>query len=324
MAEAWRETTTHGSVSSQGSAIGVDARVAQLAATQHVVFSLGQLNDAGLSVAAVLQRARAGRLHRIYRGVYSLVPEHMLTREGRRMAAVLACGSGAVLSHRTAAAAHRLLATARATIDVTIPNASHRRHPGIDIHRSATLTAADTTLVDGIPCTTVARTLHDLAAVDRPRRVERALDQAAVLELLDVRALDDQCARNHTSMGAARLRLVLARHDPGATVTWSELEEDFLALTRPAGLPDPEVNVFIVLDDGEPAIRADFHWPARRFVVETDGWDTHKTRSSFERDRRNDLRLNAAGWRVVRTTWRAIHEEAATVAARITAVYASC
>lgn len=302
----------------------LDAAIAQLAAAQHIVMGLEQLRALGLSPRAIQDRARAGRLHRIYHAVYSLVPEELLTREGRRMAAVLACGPGAVLSHRTAAAAHGLLATTRTTIDVTIPNASHRRHRGIDIHRSATLTVADTTFVSGIPCTTVARTLHDLAAVERPRRVERALDQAAVLEVLDIRALEDQCARNRTSMGAARLSAVLARHRPESTPTWSELEEAFLGLTRPAGLPDPEVNTFIVLDDGEPAIRADFHWRDRRLVVETDGWETHKTRAGFERDRRNDLRLSAAGWRVLRTTWRAIHEEAAAVAGRIVAVYASC
>ena len=207
---------------------------------------------------------------------------------------------------------------------MTIPGASHRCHRGIDIHRSATLTAADTTLVDAVPCTTVARTLHDLAAVDRPRRLERALDQAAILQVLDVRALDGQCARNPTSRGTARLRPVLARHRPGSTPTWTDLEEDFLALTRGADLPDPEVNAFIVLADGEPAIRADFQWRERRLVVETDGWETHRTRVGFERDRRNDLRLNVAGWRVLRTTWRAIHDEAATVAARIVAVYTSC
>ncbi len=225
------------------------------------------------------------------------------------MAAVLACGPGAVLSHRSAAALLGLRPAGGARIDVTVPARSAREHAGIALHRSPTLTPADTTMEKNIPCTTVARTQLDLAEVINRRGVERALDQAEILRVFDLRALDDQLARNPTRSGAARLRSVLAEHYVGSTATWSDFEERFLAFTRAAGLPQPEVNYWIVLDDGGPPIRADFAWPAHRVIVETDGRGTHGTRQAFERDRRKDLRLSAARWRPARVTSRCLDEE---------------
>jgi hypothetical protein len=210
---------------------------------------------------------------------------------------------------------HRLIDSGAERIDVTVPTRSGRRHAGIHVHRSTTLTPADTTGVDNIPCTTVARTQLDLAEVINRRRVERALDQAEMLEVFDLRALHDQLRRNPTRSGAARLRLILKEHYVGSTPTWSEFEEAFLVFTRAAGLPRPEVNYWIVLDDGGPAIRADFAWPAQRVIVETDGRRTHDTRQAFERDRRKDLRLTAARWRPMRVTWRRLHGEPGLVEA---------
>ena len=292
-----------------------DVALAALAAVQHVVFDLAQLRDLGLSAAGVRKRAAGGRLHRIYRGVYSLVPPRLLPREGWWMAAVLACGPGAVLSHRSAAALLGLRPTSRARIDVTVPARSAREHAGIEVHRSTTLTEADTTRVQNIPCTTVARTQLDIAEVVNRRGVERAFDQAEILEVFDLRALEDQLARNPQRRGAEVVRSVLAEHYAGSTPTWNEFENRFLEFTRAAGLPQPEVNYWIVLPDGGPAIRADFAWPSRRVIVETDGRGTHHTRQAFERDRRNDLRLTAARWRPVRVTWRRLIEEPALVEA---------
>jgi hypothetical protein len=147
------------------------------------------------------------------------------------------------------------------------------------------------------------------------RGVERALDQAETLEVFDLRALEDQLARNPTRPGAAVLRTVLAEHYAGSTPTWSEFEERFLAFARHAGLPRPEVNFWIVLPDGGPPIRADFAWPAHRVIVETDGYRTHGTRQAFERDRHRDLRLGAALWRPMRVTWRQLNGEPALVEA---------
>ena len=298
-----------------------DEEIGQLAAAQHGVLALGQLRDLGLSARTVQLRAASGRLHRIRRGVYALAPAPLLSLEGHWLAAVLACGPGAALSHRSAAALHELRRTSRRGIDVTVRGGSHRRHTGIDLHRSTTLAPSDVTVVSSIPCTTVARTLLDLAEVIRRRQLERTLDQAAAIEVLDLWALDEQLQRNPRRAAAARLGAAIEQHSLGRTPTWSKLEEAFLNLTRSVGLSDPEVNRFIVLPDGEPAIRADFTWLERRLVVETDGWETHKTRASFERDRHNDLRLTAFGFRAVRTTWRAIMCKPEPLIARIVAVY---
>ncbi|HEY5317866.1 MAG TPA: hypothetical protein VIJ20_07790 [Solirubrobacteraceae bacterium] len=287
--------------------------MAALANAQHAVFDFGALRDLGLTASAVHKRAAARRLHRVYHGVYSLVPPQLLSREGHWMAAVLACGPGAVLSHRSAAALLGLRPTRRARIDVTVPNRSRRAHARIEVHRSTTLTPADTTRVKNIPCTTVARTQLDLAEVINRRGLERAFDQAEILEVFDLRALEDQLARNPHRRGVPLIRSVLTEHYIGSTPTWSEFEERFLAFARADGLPQPEVNHWIVLDDGGPPIRADFAWPAYRVVVETDGRRTHGTRQAFERDRRNDLRLAAALWRPTRVTWRRLDTEAALI-----------
>jgi predicted transcriptional regulator of viral defense system len=320
MADPGRESELCGRFLDQ---LPLDAAVAALANSQHAVFEVGQLRDVGLTARAVQKRAAAGRLHRVYRGVYSLVPVGLLSREGHWMAAVLACGPGAVLSHRSAAALLGLRPTKRARIDVTVPRRSAREHPRIEVHRSTTLTAADTERESNIPCTTVARTQLDLADVIGRRPLERAFDQAEALEVFDLRALEDQLARNPYRRGAHVVRSVLAEHYAGSTPTWSEFEERFLAFARTAGLPRPEVNYWIVLDDGSPAIRADFAWPAQRVIVETDGRRTHGTRQAFERDRRNDLRLAAARWRPVRVTWRRLDEEPALVEASVRALLGS-
>jgi predicted transcriptional regulator of viral defense system len=192
-------------------------------ARQEGVAGLAQLVALGFGDAAVRKRARAGRLHRIYHAVYALTPPSMLSLKGRYLAAVLACGDAAALSHRSAADLHGLRKTDRAPIDVIVPGRTARRHDGIDLHRSTTLTAADITIVEAIPVTTVARTALDLAAVVRRRAVERALDQAEALEVFDLNALNDQLARNPYHPGAPVLKAILAEHIAGTTVTWSDL-----------------------------------------------------------------------------------------------------
>ncbi len=287
----------------------LDRAISALAAGQHVVFSLEQLCAFGITAASARARAATGRLHRLYRGVYSLVPPNLLTREGRWMAAVLACGAGAVLSHRSAAALHGLLPHGGERFDVTVPTRSNRKQPGINVHRSTTLTPADVTVVDNIPCTTVARTLFDLAEAIQRRLLERTFDQAEILEVFDLRALEDQIERNSTRPAAKLVRAVLDEHYIGTTATWSELEERFLRLVREAGLPRPDVNAWVILPDRGPAIRGDFVWRAQRVIVETDGHKTHGTRQAFENDRRRDQRATTARWHPVRTTWRQLERK---------------
>jgi hypothetical protein len=284
----------------------VDAAISALAAGQHGVLRLDQLVALGLGERAVHYRTRVGRLHRIHRGVYSLAPPVLLDREARWHAAVLACGNGAALSHESAGALHGLRWYGGALIDVTVPDRISRQRPGIKIHRSTTLAPGDVVIVNGILCTTVARTLFDLADNLNRRNLERAFDQAEVSGVFDLRAIQDQVDRNRTRTAAKLIRHLLATHYVGRTPTWSELEEAFLALCRRLGLPEPEVNVWIVLDDGLPAIRVDFVWREQRVVVETDGHQSHRTRQSFEIERLRDQRLTAASWRPIRTTWRQV------------------
>jgi very-short-patch-repair endonuclease/predicted transcriptional regulator of viral defense system len=286
--------------------LGHDRVIVALATEQHSVLELSQLVEIGFSPSGVQKRADAGRLHRIHSGVYSLVPRELLTREGHWMAAVLACGPGAVLSHRTAAALHELRGTYRTNIDVSVPRRSGRQRPGLDIHRSSTLTPLDVTRVKNIPCTAAARTHLDLAAVVARRSVERALDQWDTMGEFDLRALHEQLERNPRHRGALVLRSVLDEHYVGSTVTESELEEAFLALCRRLGLREPQVNRWIDLGDGEPMIRGDFVWAEERVIVETDGVRFHGTHQARERDPRRDQRAILAGWTPVRTTGRQV------------------
>jgi hypothetical protein len=296
MPEAGRET--------QVETTFLDQALSDLSLAQHGVFALDQLRALGLAAPAVRSRRAAGRLHRIHHTVYSLVPKELLKREGLYMAAVLACGEGAVLSHRSAAALLELRDWGHTKIEVTVPRRSARRHDGIKVHRSTTLIDEDVTELNNIPCTTVHRTLFDLAEVVTQRQLERSFDQAEISERLDLNAINDQLKRNPTRPGAKAVRDVLETHYIGKTPTWSENEEALLAITRELGIPDPDTNQFIVLDDGGPAIRVDFVWRDQRVIVEADSNKWHNTRQRFEQDRVRDQRLTAAGWKIIRTTWR--------------------
>ncbi|HSC03547.1 MAG TPA: type IV toxin-antitoxin system AbiEi family antitoxin domain-containing protein [Solirubrobacteraceae bacterium] len=286
----------------------LEQALVELARVQHGVFGLYQLRELGLTDDAVRKRVAAGRLHRIHRGVYSLVPRELLRREGLYMAAVLACGEGAALSHRSAARLHGLGNYGNHRIEVTVPKRSQRTHSGVAVHTSTTLTPADVTVVNGIPTTTVARTLFDLGDAITPRQLERAFDQADIMQALDLNEVRDQLARNHTRPAAKAVKHLLKTHYIGSTPTENEFEDAFLALTRSLNLPDPTPQFYIDLGDGEPLIRADFAWPDRKIVVETDGRRTHGTNNAFESDRRRDQRLTAAGWTVIRTTWRQLKQ----------------
>jgi predicted transcriptional regulator of viral defense system len=179
----------------------LDRPLVALAARQHGVFALWQVRSIGLTENAVQKRSRAGRLYRLYRGVYSLMPGSLLSRDGRWLAAVLACGPGAALSHRSAAHLHELRATSREGVDVIVPRDRERRYAGIDAHQSTHLTAGDLTIVRAIPVTTVARMMLDIAAVVEQRAVERVIDEAEVSGVFDLRAIRDQLERNRSIRG---------------------------------------------------------------------------------------------------------------------------
>jgi hypothetical protein len=303
--------------SPQRDAPPLDVLISRLAERQHGVVSLPQLQLLGLSGRAVRDRVAAGRLTRIHRGVYA-VGHGRLTIRGYWMAAVLAYGPGAVLSHRSAAALHGIRPDNRPKSDVTVPSPSARPRPRIVIHRSTTLQPADITTIDGIPCTSLARTLLDLADdVDRAG-MESAVSQADVRGIFDLGAVKEVLSRATGRRGARVLQSVLAEYD-GPTLTEKELEARFLALCRAASLPKPEVNAWITLEDGI-AYKIDFLWRAERLAVETDGWGSHGTRKAFEDDRRRDRRLCLAGLDVVRFTWRDVEREPDEVTATLVAL----
>ena len=281
--------------------------IGELASAQHGVVTLGQLQLLGLTKSGVAARVKSGRLYRIHRGVYA-VGHGRLTSHGRTMAAVLAYGPRAAASHRTAAGLHGLRADNRATTDISLPLQSARSRPGIHAHATPTLRPTDVTTRHGIPCTTVARTLLDLAEVVPRGHLERAVEQAQMLRVFDLRALEDVIAQANGRSGAVALRGVLAElaDEPGLTA--SDIEDRFLDLCRSAGLPKPEVNAWVNVDGGPP-LRADFRWRRQRLIVETDGWASHGTRNGFERDRRRDQRARLAGWEVLRFTRRQLLRE---------------
>jgi very-short-patch-repair endonuclease len=264
--------------------------VAQIAGNQHGVISVAQLRSAGCSAAAI-SRLNGRRLHLIHRGVYA-VGHRALSDEGRWMAAVLACGDGAVLSHLSAAALWGIVRKAQAnrTADVTVPGRAGRAaRRGIRIHRPKSLPSADCTRQRGIPVTTPTRTLDDI----RPL-LSRAQFSSAVRE-------------------AEFRRLPIGNEERGDGAR-SELEARVLALCRRHRLPQPGVNVSIDRNI------VDFLWADAFLIVEVDGWNAHRSRSAFEEDRARDARLAVLGYQVIRFTWRQITDDPRGVAETIRAL----
>lgn len=294
------------------------ARVVGLAEGQHAVVSLQQLLEFGATASGIRTWVQRGRLRRLHRGVYA-VPGARLTRHARWLAAVLACGPRAALSHPSAAVL-RGLRPGGGGIHVSVPRASVRALEGVTVHATKTLKAHDVTTVEGIPCTTVARTLVDMGDVTTRREVELAVNEAELLRLFDLTAAEEVLGRAGPRKGAGVLRAVLADLAQ-PTLTNSRLEEAFLALCRRHRLPSPEVNAWITLDDG--AVKPDFLWRDQRLAIETDGHSVHSTRQSFESDRLRDQRLALAGYLVLRFTWRQVEREPARVASTVRALLAT-
>jgi very-short-patch-repair endonuclease len=280
-----------------------DERIAEIAKGQHGLVTHRQLMALGFSSNGIAKRARTGRLHRLHRGVYAVgcVGSSI---EQRWMAAVLALGEGAVLSHASAAALWGLLRPIDGPVDVSVPTQNgRRRRRGIRIHRCASLTvgegdgkapysphgrdrrlAPSVTRREGIPVTSVPRTLADLRGAVAPRLHRRATRQAEIAGF----ALGSQVEGDRTR---------------------SDVERDFLRLCRRHGLPTPEVNVQI----GRWTV--DFLWRARHLAVETDSFRYHRGSVAFEDDHQRDLDLRARGFEVRRFTERQLHERPAQVAA---------
>jgi predicted transcriptional regulator of viral defense system len=280
--------------------------VVEIAHRQHGLISLEQLCAEGLTDSGVRKRERAGLLHRVHHGVYAVghLPQ---TREARYMAAVLACGPNAVLSHRSAVELWGLREDPRERIDVTAPGRRGRAPRGIDAHRHGSLAAADRTTERGIPCTTVARALLDFAGVAPVWELRQAVGEAEVRRLLNLAEVRRLIKRSPGRRGVARLRMLLDEIHPQTGRTRSEMERLFLGMCTRAGVPQPEVNVW--LDVGDERLQPDFLWRDARLIVEADSRRFHDTGSAFLNDRRREQRLQLAGWRVSHCTWWEIKSE---------------
>ncbi len=269
----------------------IDRLIAELADRQHGVVATWQLISLGLTYGGISYRVRIGRLHRIHRGVYA-VGYRTLTRQGHRMAAVLAYGPEAVLSHRSAAS-HWGIGPASWKTDVTTPH-SKRSRKGIRAH-TATLHPEDIDKHDGIPVTSIARTILDLASQLKDDPLTRLIEDGDRRELIDLRKLERAIARRPRVAGIARLKRVLANYR-GVADTRSKLERDFRALIAKAGLPEPQYNVVVA------GLTVDVFWPQWKLVVELDGRPYHNSPRAFETDRVRDATLQRAGLRVLRVT----------------------
>jgi very-short-patch-repair endonuclease len=278
--------------------LATDHAIAVIADRQGGTIARAQLTAVGLSAQAIDRRLRTGRLHPLHRGVFS-VGHRVVGVVGRRWAAVLASGPGAVLSHWSAGAAWDIRASRAATVDVTVGLGGRARRPGIRLHRSRSLPPDDVTELRGLPITTPARTLLDLAAGGlRGRPLEAAVDSAERRRLLDFAELHELLARYPSRPGSPSLKAVLSRYSYADTR--SELEELVLELCDRHGLPRPQVNCVI-----EGKVR-DFYWPHAGLVVEADSYGWHRSPSALNDDRERDVELTLAGYRSLRFTWHQV------------------
>lgn len=289
-------------MSGSGGESAIDHLIAALAWRSYGVVTRVQLLDLGLSEDQIDYRIAIGRLRLIYPGVYAVGHER-LAPEGRWLAAVRHGGPEAALSHRSAARLWDLISW-DGRIEVTSP-LNRRKRDGIRYCR-ASVESFERTEHRAIPVTTVARTLLDLGAVDATR-VPKALEQADVLRLLDVSALQHLVDRHPRRPGTSAIRAALLAMAGWRGITRSELEQRFRALVADAGLAAPAMNC--VIEVGDRVIEADAVWHDVRLIVELDGYAYHRTAAAFERDRARDRAAVAAGWRVIRVTWRQLAED---------------
>jgi very-short-patch-repair endonuclease len=263
----------------------------------------------GLGDRQIEHGLHSGRLHAIHRGVYA-VGHKSLPIRGHWIAAVLAAGDGALLSHRSAAALLGLRGDSRARVDVTVAGQARRDHSGVDVHRARNLLPADRAIRDAIPVTALPRTLLDLGAVVNARQLERAFEAAERLRVLDMRALHELAVRSHGHHGLGAFRRLIERHHE-IPETREELERRLIDLCDEYLLPRPACNVAL------EGFIVDALWSHARLVAEVDSWEFHRTRAAFERDRARDAALQLAGYTVVRITARRIQHDPGGVASTL-------
>jgi hypothetical protein len=278
------------------------------------VVSIRQLETMlGYPRSAVQREVAAGRLHRLHRGVYAVGHRH-ISSYGRCLAAVLACGPAALLSHRSAAWLWGISRYGPKPLAVTAPQPRKQRHP-IQLHRSAILTAADRALEEGIPVTAVPRTLLDCASECRFSQLQRMLERSEELKLFDLGTVEELLDRSGRHAGRGQLRRAIALYEP-VPFTRSQFERRFFEAVLGVGLPRPATN-FV-----EAGFELDVYWPEHRFAVELDTYGTHGTNAAFERDHLRDEELMLAGIEMVRVTDVRFHREPEVVLERVATLLA--
>jgi very-short-patch-repair endonuclease len=281
-----------------------DRALAALARRQHGVVTIEQAVAEGLSKRAVAHRIRRGWLVRLHRGVYQVGP--LAAERGREMAAMLAYGSSSLLSHNTASDVWAIGPPYVGAVHVTVPGDQARSRPGITVHRTCRTASLEAVVHRGLRLTGPARTLRDLATHLPQHQLDRATEQAQLLNLTTRVEIEAQLDGGR---GTRALRRALL-DEP--TLTRSEAERLLRQLIRRARLPLPETNVRI------HGHEVDCVWRSRRLVVEVDGYAYHRSRAAFERDRRRDADLTVAGYTVVRFTWRQLTTDPYAVVAQLT------
>jgi very-short-patch-repair endonuclease len=276
-----------------------DARVAALAGEELGVLSVAELRACGLSKRDLEVRRARGFLHPLYRGVYA-VGHTALTREATFLAAVKACGPGAFLSHFAAAVVWGFVEWEdRRYPEVTVTGQGTRRHPGIRVHRTALLAGRDVSVRGGVPLTTPARTLADLAAHLPEARLRRAVRQALSLRRVNLRQLSEVLIRLGPRRGSRKLRRIVAGQP---APTKSMLEDVVLDLVLAAGFEHPDVNRRIRV--GDRWLEPDLRWPEQRLIIEADGGQWHDDPIARADDAERQALLEASGERVLRVTWQ--------------------
>lgn len=277
----------------------LDRRLAALAGRQRGVVTYRQMVDAGLSRRAIEHRLAVGRLHRLIRGAY-LVGHEVPPALAIETAWLLTCGPLAVLSHLTAAVIWEICRFENGITHVSVTRPGPRERPGLMVHRVSALDATDLRRVEGLALTSPARTLVDLASVLPAGPLADALERARVRRLVTTADVLAALDRAPGKSGAPTLRRLL---DEQPTMTRSKAERALLDLVTRGGLPRPQTNVRVAGHE------VDTLWRSERLIVEVDGYAFHSHREAFERDRRRDAELQAAGYRVLRVTWRRIASE---------------
>jgi hypothetical protein len=267
------------------------------------VVATRQLLTLGYSPTAIARLVRDGHLIRLYRGVHAVGHTHLSVR-GRWMAAVLACGDDAVLSHRSAMALWDLSRIPGGAIDVTAPRHSRRRVLGVRFHGARTVHHDDRAIIDGIPVTSLPRTLLDQAATLRPQRLRTLLEQAQRRGLANSLSFDALLLRSQGRHGFGQLRDALSKLQDDPPWTQSELERHFLEFIRAHDLPEPRTNVLV---DGA---LVDCFWPEQNLIAEIDSYGFHKDRRTFESDRQKGIAHARAGRQAIHITQRMLTQHA--------------